>query len=100
MNGLFLISGVVCATISVAFLIGGIVMFLLLWLPPELLNDRSEKAVNAFIIAGGCSYLGVAALLGFWVPAECWIMVGAVAVQICFLIAVSFFFPFGEEEQV
>ena len=61
-------------------------LFLSMWVDS---GSTVEKAhATTFFVVVGCFYLGISALLAFWVPAVCWIFIGAIALVLGFLAAV------------
>ena len=96
MSGVMLIVGVVCACGSLVALVGGLIMLWLgLWV--EKPQDDQKDCAFALFITAGCFYLGVAAILGFWVPAVCWIFLSPMILMSAFLSAIIL--ALGDEKE-
>jgi hypothetical protein len=98
MLGILLIVGVICAFLSVVALGAGIAM---LALGIVLDNNQcpDKDYTTAFFVVVGRFYLGIAALLGMWVPAVCWIFLAPIALTLAFLAAIKISFGGTDEEE-
>lgn len=101
MNGLTLFGGVVGAALSVTFLCGGAVFF---WcglkscdsvVDEDGSTGRSDASFPLFATIGSF-YLGLAVLMGCWVPVYSWIVVGAALPVVVFLMIIGSFLETAE----
>jgi hypothetical protein len=101
MHGLLLIAGVMSACFSLVLFAGGLVMLFLSCFVARGDDNRFNDGERtfSFFIASGCFYLGLSALLGLWVPAESWIIVGCLGLVSAFLVTVVLAFEKNAVDQ-
>ena len=100
MTGLILIAGVISACLSLVALAGGLVMVFLGFVEARNTENKPNYGglFSSYCIAEACFYLGLASLLGIWVPAESWIFVACLCLFASFLAAVMVCFEEGNDQ--